>query len=101
MTILGVFAIVFSYKPIVILPTILILVIFVYLRKIYMRTSRSVKRIEGVNKSPIFSQLSTSLHGLTTVRAFKAEDILRKEFDRLQVRIFSIRRRRFCIFQVF
>ena len=43
--------------------------------------ARSVKRLEGVTKSPIFSQLSSTLNGLTSIRAFKAEDMMTNEFD--------------------
>lgn len=34
-----------------------------------------------LERSPIFGQMSTTMHGLTTIRAFKAEKMLIKEFD--------------------
>lgn len=34
-----------------------------------------------LERSPIFSQMSTTMHGLTTIRAFKAENMLIQEFD--------------------
>ena len=43
--------------------------------------ARSVKRLEGITKSPIFSQLSSTLNGLTSIRAFKAEQMMINEFD--------------------
>ena len=49
-----------------------------------MASARDIKRLEGVAKSPVFSHLSTSLHGLTTIRAFSAQPLLRAEFDRFQ-----------------
>ncbi|KAG0271436.1 hypothetical protein BGZ95_000753 [Linnemannia exigua] len=45
---------------------------FIGLRSIYIRTSRQVKRIDSQTRSPIYSQLSETLDGLTSVRAFGA-----------------------------
>ena len=73
------------YQPFIIIPTAVIITILTYLRGFYLASSRAIKRAEGVAKSPIFSQLSTTLHGLTSLRAFRAEEMLRKEFDNLQV----------------
>ena len=50
----------------------------------------SVKRLEGVAKSPVFSHLATTLHGLTTIRACRAEQVLIREFDLQQVRTWSV-----------
>ncbi|KAG0369083.1 P-loop containing nucleoside triphosphate hydrolase protein [Gamsiella multidivaricata] len=43
---------------------------FIFLRMVYIRTSRQVKRIDSQTRSPIYSQLSETLDGLTSVRAF-------------------------------
>ena len=43
---------------------------------------RPVKRLEAAAKSPVFSQIASSLQGITTIRAFGAEEMLVKEFDR-------------------
>ena len=42
---------------------------FVKLRRFFLKSSREVKRVEGVVRSPIYSLFSTSLEGLTTIRA--------------------------------
>ncbi|KAF9172456.1 hypothetical protein BGX21_005723 [Mortierella sp. AD011] len=43
---------------------------FIFLRSVYIKTSRQVKRIDSQTRSPIYSQLSETLDGLTSVRAF-------------------------------
>ncbi|KAG4069579.1 hypothetical protein HA402_006945 [Bradysia odoriphaga] len=65
-------------------PTLIIGVIFYFLRNFYLMTSRNVKRMEATTRSPIYSHLGASLNGLSTIRAFGAQDILVKEFDSLQ-----------------
>ncbi|TRY79142.1 hypothetical protein TCAL_05895 [Tigriopus californicus] len=84
LTIAGIVAVVVWYQPIVFLPTCIMAILFTFLRKFYLSSSRAIKRAEGVAKSPIFSQLSSTLGGLTSIRAYRAEHILVKEFDRIQ-----------------
>uniref|UniRef100_A0A1L8DV41 Putative peptide exporter abc superfamily protein n=2 Tax=Nyssomyia neivai TaxID=330878 RepID=A0A1L8DV41_9DIPT len=66
------------------IPTVVIGIIFYFLRDFYLITSRSVKRIEATTRSPIYSHLGASLTGLSTIRAFRTQRILVKEFDSLQ-----------------
>ncbi|XP_028175944.1 probable multidrug resistance-associated protein lethal(2)03659 [Ostrinia furnacalis] len=48
---------------------------------IYLSTAQAVKRVEGVSRSPVFSHVSASMAGLSTVRACGAQELLRKQFD--------------------
>ncbi|XP_041974315.1 probable multidrug resistance-associated protein lethal(2)03659 isoform X2 [Aricia agestis] len=66
------------------LPTVAIGVVFYGLRIFYISSSRSIKRLEGVTRSPVFSHLNASLQGITTIRAFGAEEALIREFDNHQ-----------------
>ncbi|XP_012251875.1 probable multidrug resistance-associated protein lethal(2)03659 [Athalia rosae] len=80
----GVIIIVAVVNPWLIIPTCIILGLLYLLRVFYISTSRSVKRLEGITRSPVFAHLSATLNGLTTIRAFDAETILAKEFDNHQ-----------------
>lgn len=84
LNIAGIMAVIFAVRPWIMIPTLLLGVVFLLLRRFYMRSARDIKRLEGVARSPVFSQLSTSLQGLTSIRAFSAQNMLRVEFDRHQ-----------------
>ncbi|XP_050518318.1 probable multidrug resistance-associated protein lethal(2)03659 isoform X1 [Diabrotica virgifera virgifera] len=68
----------------IMIPTILIGILFYVMKVVFLETSRDVKRVESVNRSPIYTHLTATLQGLTTIRAFKAEGILKNEFDSYQ-----------------
>ncbi|XP_070711625.1 ATP-binding cassette sub-family C member 4-like [Pempheris klunzingeri] len=79
--ILGVIAVSVSVIPWILIPVLPLLLIFLYLRRYFLQTSRDIKRLESTTRSPVFSHLSSSLHGLWTIRAFGAEDRFQKAFD--------------------
>ncbi|CAL8127066.1 unnamed protein product [Orchesella dallaii] len=54
------------------------------LRSVYVKTSRDVKRLESVAKSPVFTHLAATMQGLTTIRALQSQDCSIKAFDEYQ-----------------
>ncbi|XP_062560530.1 ATP-binding cassette sub-family C member 4-like [Armigeres subalbatus] len=68
-------------NPMFLIPLAVLGVLFIFLRKIYLKTSKNIKRLEGITRSPVFSHLAASLAGLPTIRAFAAQKELIKEFD--------------------
>ena len=69
----------------VIMPFALILFPFVAylllkLRNYYMATSRQIKRIEAISRSPVYSTIPSTLEGLSVIRAFNAKERFNKEF---------------------
>jgi ABC-type multidrug transport system fused ATPase/permease subunit len=73
-----------SVNPYFLIPIVVMGLLFFFVRKIYLSTSKNVKRLEGITKSPVFTHLNATLQGLTTIRAYGAQNILRSEFDRHQ-----------------
>lgn len=60
------------------------IIVFYFIRRCFLRTSRDVKRLDGITKSPVFAHLNATIDGLPTIRCNEAEEILVKEFDNLQ-----------------
>ncbi|KAK7866057.1 hypothetical protein R5R35_013557 [Gryllus longicercus] len=84
LALLGIVVVVVIVNYWLIIPTVIMGIMFYLMRQFYLATSRSVKRLEGIARSPVFSHLTASLQGLTTIRACRAEDTLIKEFDNHQ-----------------
>ncbi|KAK7893418.1 hypothetical protein WMY93_022570 [Mugilogobius chulae] len=79
--ILGVVAVAASVIPLILVPVSVLFLVFIFIRRYFLRTSRNVKRIEATTRSPVFSHLSSSLHGLWTIRAFGATEKFQTLFD--------------------
>ena len=60
-----------------------------YIYRYYLATSRELKRIDAVTRSPIFAWFSESLAGLSTIRAFHHQPIFisvnQKRIDHNQI----------------
>ncbi|CAG5018010.1 unnamed protein product [Parnassius apollo] len=81
MVMLGILVMVAIVNPYMLLTTA-VCGVFMYLwTVIYLGSAQAMKRVEGVSRSPVFSHVSASMAGLTTVRASNAEEMLRKQFD--------------------
>lgn len=73
-------------NPWVLLILVPLLPAFWWLRRFYLRSSRQIKRLESVTRSPVYALFSSSLNGggLPTIRAFRVEeDFLRLFIERV------------------
>ncbi|XP_072393683.1 ATP-binding cassette sub-family C member 4-like [Diabrotica undecimpunctata] len=59
-------------------------IFFLSMRHVYLKSSKNIKRLEGIMRSPVFTHLNATLQGLTTIRSFGAQPILMNEFDKHQ-----------------
>ncbi|KAK9477858.1 P-loop containing nucleoside triphosphate hydrolase protein [Lipomyces japonicus] len=60
-------------------PAFIILILpltglYLYYQRFYLRTSRELKRLDSVSRSPIYAHFQESLSGLATIRAFRQID---------------------------
>ncbi|XP_060650132.1 LOW QUALITY PROTEIN: probable multidrug resistance-associated protein lethal(2)03659 [Drosophila nasuta] len=84
LTLAGVLVVICITNPYFMILTVVLGFVFYQIREFYLKTSRDVKRLEAVSRSPIYSHLSASLNGLPTIRALGAQKTLIAEFDNLQ-----------------
>jgi ATP-binding cassette subfamily C (CFTR/MRP) protein 1 len=60
--------------PYILIAILLICVIYFYIQKLFIPTSRQLKRIESTTRSPIYSHFSETLSGTTSIRAYGTVD---------------------------
>ncbi|KAI9034263.1 P-loop containing nucleoside triphosphate hydrolase protein [Hyaloraphidium curvatum] len=60
--------------PIFLVPFSVVLVLYVFISIGYRYIARDLKRLEAVTRSPVYALFSETLSGLSTIRAYGAED---------------------------
>ena len=68
------------FLPHILIGLPVVLVIFYYIRLYYVTTSRQIKRLEAVTRSPIYSNIPNTLEGLAVIRTFRSTDRFLNEF---------------------
>ncbi|OQR74305.1 multidrug resistance-associated protein 1-like [Tropilaelaps mercedesae] len=70
---IGVLVLVTINVPIFLAISFPLLVLYFVFQRVYMRSIRQVKRIESVTRSPVYNHFSEMVNGLSSVRAYGAE----------------------------
>ena len=55
-------------NPWLLFPVVPLILLILYISKYYLKTSRELKRLESICRSPVFSHFSETLNGLDTIR---------------------------------
>ncbi|XP_017097976.2 probable multidrug resistance-associated protein lethal(2)03659 [Drosophila bipectinata] len=84
LTLTGVLCVLCISNPWYLINTFVMLLAFYYWRDVYLMTSRDVKRVEAVARSPMYSHFSATLGGLPTIRAMGAQRTLIAQYDNYQ-----------------
>jgi ATP-binding cassette subfamily C (CFTR/MRP) protein 4 len=79
--VLGTVATTITVLPISLLALPPLVWYFLSVRRIFVSSTRELKRLEGLARSPIFAMLSESLSGIATIRANDSVDYFVKKFQ--------------------
>jgi ATP-binding cassette subfamily C (CFTR/MRP) protein 4 len=98
---LGILYLTTSVNTILLVPTVLFFLVFIVLRRYYLKVGTALKRMDASSKilqhlqplpliyiflakGPIIAYFDSALEGLTTIKAFQAENLLIDKFDEHQ-----------------
>lgn len=70
----GSFALISSISWAFIPPLMVLVVIYYFVQDYYRASMRELKRLDALARSPLYAQVSETLTGLATIRAFRDED---------------------------
>nr|XP_020732978.1 multidrug resistance-associated protein 4-like isoform X4 [Odocoileus virginianus texanus] len=79
--VIGIVGVMVAVTPWIAIPVIPLGIAFFFLQRYFSETSLDVKRLECATRSPVFSHLASSLRGLWSIRAYKAEKSFQELFD--------------------
>ncbi|XP_059153099.1 multidrug resistance-associated protein 1-like [Physella acuta] len=78
-TVLSVVVVISYTTPLFVAAIFPVVIIYYLLQKLYIPTSRQLRRNESTTRSPIYSHFNETLTGVSTIRAFNAVDRFSRE----------------------
>lgn len=66
-------AVISSSTPLFIALIVPLAGVYYWVQRYYLRTSRELKRLDSVSRSPIYAHFQESLGGITTIRAYRQQ----------------------------
>lgn len=76
MSVISVVFVISSVTPMFTLCLVPIVVFYLHQQNYFTTTYREIKRIDSVSRSPIYALLGETLDGVTTIRAFRVQELL-------------------------
>ncbi|CAH0584374.1 unnamed protein product [Chrysodeixis includens] len=81
MVMVGILVMVAIVNPLMLVTTCVCGALIYFWALIYLSTAQGIKRVEGITRSPVFSHVTATMSGLSSVRAFQSEELLKIHFD--------------------
>ncbi|XP_030369165.1 probable multidrug resistance-associated protein lethal(2)03659 [Scaptodrosophila lebanonensis] len=81
---LAVMAVVAMANTWLLVPAFIVIVLLYICRRFYIGASRSLRRIETITRSPIYTHTIATFRGLTTIRSLNATKRFERDFHRLE-----------------
>ncbi|KAF8980104.1 Multidrug resistance-associated protein 1 [Entomortierella lignicola] len=73
-TVLGILIVISVSLPLFLALVPFIVIVYFALQSLYMKSSRQLKRIHSISKSPMYQHFSETLTGVSTIRAMRAHE---------------------------
>jgi ATP-binding cassette subfamily C (CFTR/MRP) protein 1 len=67
--------------PLFLIPFGPILILYLICQRYYLGAMRQIRRLNSINKSPIFSHFGETINGLSTIRCFKKQNEFIKKME--------------------
>lgn len=80
-SVLAVFVVISISTPIFLACIVPIAIVYYFVHVFFIATSRQLKRIESVTRSPVYSHFGETIAGQSTIRAYQAQDRFILESD--------------------
>lgn len=71
--VVGTFIVISMQTPLFLSAMVLIFLIYMAIQRAYIASSRQLKRLESVSRSPMYSHFEETLSGVSTIRAFSSQ----------------------------
>ncbi|XP_044271389.1 multidrug resistance-associated protein 1 isoform X7 [Tribolium madens] len=80
-SVLGTLVVISVSTPIFVAVIVPIGILYYFIQRFYVATSRQLKRLESVSRSPIYSHFGETITGVQAIRAFREQDRFIKESE--------------------
>ncbi|CAF5026772.1 unnamed protein product, partial [Rotaria socialis] len=81
--VIGTILLVSWLNPSSFIPAVFVIIGLLFIRYRFARCSRDLKRLDSTSRSPIYSYLTSTIHGLKVIRSYRAEKICLSQFSSL------------------